>query len=176
MHFRLLSSILLALACIAGEASGQSWVGGDSYALRVDKYDSFYGEARPTLWSVQRPPGVQWQEMLPPPRVMHNRLYRASNGYKAVYYAAYPPTYHAGIPGRGAAGYPAGYPKGYPVPAVSENSQMHTWRPPVVQVDPLPGDERESVVYPAEEVGAPAGVPAPDAPPAPPVPLDRSGS
>lgn len=153
MNGRLLIALLLAAAAMAEESSAQWWVGGHSYSWRVDKYDSFYGEARPILWSVQRPPGVHWKEMLPSPREMHARLSAASSGYKAVYHAGYPQTFHSGVPG-GAVGYPMGYPVGYPVGMISEQAQRETARPPVVQIEPLP-EEEYSIVEPVEEVWLP---------------------
>lgn len=138
------------LCCIGGQARAQWWVGGDSYSLRVDKYDSFYGEARPIRWSVERPPGVHWLKMLAPKREIHARRYQSSNGYPAVYQAGYPSSYYAGVGEPEARYYRFGYPVGYPVDHIANTSQMLTWRPPVVQVDPQPGDERRSEPFPAD--------------------------
>jgi hypothetical protein len=156
--------LLFACGCLSGEARAQWWVGGDSYSLRVDKYDSFYGEARPIRWSIERPPGVQWEHMLAPKRVIHARMYYASGGYPAVYHAAYPAPYHAGVPVGNAPGYQFGYPVGHPVGIVAHQSHAATWRPPAVQVDPLPWDEdeeTEATPYPVEDIPPPAEVAPP---------------
>lgn len=163
--------LMFALACIAGEASAQWWVGGDSYSLRVDKYDSFYGEARPTRWSVERPPGVHWKHMLAHKREIHARMYEASGGYPAVFRAAYPAPYYAAVPEGAAPFYVYGYPTGFPVDDAIHRSQMFTWRPRVVQVDPLPGDRDESIPYPADDLPPPIPLVPADTPPLePPLP------
>lgn len=148
--------LTIVLACLGSEAQAQWWVGGDSYSLRVDKYDSFYGEARPIRWSVERPPGVPWKHMLAHKRAIHRRHYEFSGGYPAVYHVGYPAPYHAGLPAGDAAYYRFGYPLGHPVDVVARHSHIATWRPRVVQVDPLPGDEDQEVPYPAEEIRPPA--------------------
>ncbi len=157
---------VLVLACSHGEASAQWWVGGHSYSLRVDKYDSFHGEARPTLWSVERPPEARWLQMLAPKPVIHARMYNASSGYPAIYHAGYPSPYHRGLPAGDAPGYQLGYPVGYPVDAFADESHAVIWRTPGVQVDPLPGDRDLSVPYPAED--------SPQALEPPPLPSDTN--
>jgi len=141
---------LAAFALAADDACAQWYVGGSSYSWRVDKYDSFYGEARPTLWSVDRRPGQHWWHLLAHKKEIHRRMYQGSGGYPAIYQAAYSPYYYQGVPGGEPAYYPAGYPVGFPIDYWIGYSDAQTWRPSAIQVDPLPGDRKEAEPYPAE--------------------------
>ncbi len=49
------------------EARAQWYLGSQSYALNVDKYDARYGEAKPVMWSNQVPwtPRPKWLEWIP---------------------------------------------------------------------------------------------------------------
>ncbi|MCG8649817.1 MAG: hypothetical protein MI861_08290 [Pirellulales bacterium] len=126
---------------LASQASAQWWVGGNSFALRADKYDSFFGEARRPLWSVQRPPGTHWKEMLASKRLIAERRFASSNGYPAIYSAGYPATYFQGLPEGMTTGYHRGFPWGYPVDSLMI-PPAHP-RTPTVQVMPVKEEEDE---------------------------------
>ena len=81
---------LLGIACtvfvwivVGQEARAQWYLGSQSYALNVDKYDTRYGEAKPIRWSDQMPsptpprwtqcPPFRWLKGLAHPDPFHLR-------------------------------------------------------------------------------------------------------
>ncbi len=70
---------------IPHRAQAQWYLGSQSYALNVDKYDSRYGEAKP----------VRWSRDVPPPRPPWWTLHRPFRWLKGL---AHPDPYHLRAP------------------------------------------------------------------------------
>lgn len=51
--------VVLFTILLCTPATAQWWVGGESYSLRVNKYNAFYGEARPIVWSCEGIPAYR---------------------------------------------------------------------------------------------------------------------
>lgn len=51
----LISACAAMLLIASPRAEAEWWVGGIPYSLQANKYNSYYGEARPIRWSCQGP-------------------------------------------------------------------------------------------------------------------------